>query len=327
MVAAPDHDDAAAARPRSRWRPIASVLLATAMVAWVMARVDWNAFVAQLLALRYAPYLAFMMAFVLALLTCDVVATRYVYRSTVAPVGFRELFVVRGASYLPSLVNHHIGQAWITYLLSRIHGVPLARVAGATLVSYATWGGCMLVLGAGALWAAELPVLWVLAPLVLGLAYLVVLWLRPAQLCERRLLAPLFEAGVGGHLRAMLLRAPHAAVLFVGTWVPFLFFGVEVPLASALIYVPILMVAVTLPLTPAGLGTRDALAITFFEGFVAAGTHEERLAAIAAATTTTVAAITAIDVALGVLLLPAATRLVAQKPAHAGAPGASPHAV
>lgn len=311
MEGAPDQAHAqAATRRSSRWRTIFSLALAAAMVAWVLARIDWSTFVAQLVALRYGPYLAFMTAFVLALLTCDVVATRYVYRSTVAPVTFRELFVVRGASYLPSLVNHHIGQAWITYYLSRIHGVPLARVAGATLVGYATWAGCMLLFGAAALWATGLPVGWVLVPLVLGLAYLLVLHLRPAALRDRRLLAPLFEAGVGGHLRAMLLRAPHALVLFIGTWVPFLFFGVEIPLEAALVYVPILMVVVTLPLTPAGLGTRDALAATFFEAFVAAGTQEERLAAIAAATTTAVAAITAIDVVLGLALLPAAGRLI-----------------
>ena len=310
MKVAPAPDDTGGTPSRTRWRTAASLGIGAVMVAWVLTRVDWNAFVAQLLALRYGAYMAFMAAFVVALLICDVAATRYVYRSTIAPVGFRELFVVRGASYLPSLVNHHIGQAWVTYLLSKIHGVPLARVAGATLVVYATWAGCMLLLGAAALWAADLPVLWAIAPLALGVAYLVLLWLRPARLRDRRLLAPLFEAGVGGHIRALLLRIPHAAVLFVGTWVPFLFFGVDIPLASALAYVPILMVAVTLPLTPAGLGTRDALAATFFEGFVAAATHEERLAAIAAATATTVAAITIIDILLGLLLLPAATDLL-----------------
>jgi hypothetical protein len=313
MSAASDQPIAGTLTPKrgsARWRPLASLALAVAMVAWVFSRIDWDVFVAELTHLRYGPFLAFMLTFVVALLSCDVLATGYIYRSTVAPIRFRELFVVRGASYLPSLINHHVGQAWITYYLARIYGVSLARVAGATLIGYATWAGCMLLLGTAGMWAAGFAVGWVIVPVVLGLGYLAILHARPRALVSRRLLSPLFEAGVGGHIRAMFLRLPHAAVLFIGTWVPFLFFGVEIPFGAALVYVPILMVAVTVPITPQGIGTRDALAATFFQGYALAQTEEGKLAAIAAATATTVAAITLIDVVLGLLLLPGATRLI-----------------
>jgi lysylphosphatidylglycerol synthase-like protein len=293
-------------------RRIFPFALALVLVGWVLSRVDWHAFLVQLRAVHYPSYLAFMAAFIVALLAADTVATVYVFRAAVARVRFRELFVVRGASYLPSLLNHHVGQAWLTYFVSRAYDVPLARVAAGTLGVYVTWGGCILLLGAASLGSAGLPIAWTLLPLGLGLAYLVLLAVKPAPLARSRLLGPLFELGVRGHVTAMVLRIPHIVVLFAGAWVPLWFFGVRVPFVAALTYVPILMVAVTLPLTPLGFGTRDALAAAFFEPY-AAGSHEERLAAIAASTTTTAVTIMVLDVIVGLALARAAARLLPAK--------------
>ena len=95
---------------------------------------------------------------------------------------------------------------------------------------------------------------------------------------------------------------------------PFLFFGVDVPFSAALLYVPILMVAVTLPLTPIGLGTRDALAVQFFAPYVQAATEAERIAAVAASTMATAVALILLEAALGLLLLRSATRRIQVEP-------------
>jgi len=215
-----------------------------------------------------------------------------IYRASVANIRFRDFFVLRGASYLPSILNHHLGQAFITLALSRIHGVPLARVAGATLLVYASWMGCILGLACVAIVLVGKPLAWLALPLGAGIAYLVILALRPAPLARMRVLAPLFEAGVIGHLRALVARLPHLAVLFLGTWLPFWFFDVRIPVAAAFTYVPIVMVAVTLPLTPQGFGTRDVLAATFFEQYAPHAPSADRLAAVAACTTAWGVAIT-----------------------------------
>jgi hypothetical protein len=137
----------------------------------------------------------------------------------------------------------------------------------------------------------------------LGLSYLVLLAVRPAVLARTRLLAPLFEAGVSGHLVALAARLPHLVVLFLGTWLPFWFFDVPIPFGDALGTIPVLMVVVTLPLTPQGFGTRDVVAAVFFERFATGATHEARLAALAAATTSWGLAITVAEVALGLAML------------------------
>ncbi|WP_234022843.1 lysylphosphatidylglycerol synthase domain-containing protein [Sorangium cellulosum] len=312
----PHDGGAAAARPHDgglperatprllrRARRALPFVLAAALVAFTLGRLDGSKFLAALARVDAPLFLGFAVLFVLALLAADTFATVLVYRRAVAPVAFRDFLVLRGASYLPSLLNHHVGQAFITVFLSRVHGVPLARVAGATLVVYASWLGCLLALGAVAFPANGASLGWSALLLGIGGLYLALLALRPARLARARLLAPLFEAGVRGHLLALAARLPHLVVLFAGTWLPFWFFGVRIPVGAALTYIPILMVAVTLPLTPQGFGTRDVLAAALFERFAAGATREERLAAIAASTTAWAVAITLVEAALGLALL------------------------
>jgi hypothetical protein len=151
--------------------------------------------------------------------------------------------------------------------------------------------------------ATGAPVGWLVPPVVAGIGYLIVLAVRPRRLAEVGLLKPLFEAGVTGHLVAAAARVPHAVVLFLGTWLPLSFFGVEVPLGAALAFVPIVMVAVTLPITPQGFGTRELLATTLFARYAAGADPEEQRAAVAAAMLSWGVVMTALEAALGVLLI------------------------
>lgn len=291
------------AAPAPAWRRALPFVIAAALIALTLRKVDLRTFVRHLASVNAPAFLGFGLLFVFALLTADAFATTIVYRRSVAPIRFVDFWILRGASYLPSLLNHHVGQVFLTYYIARGYGVPLARMAGGTLLVYVSWMGLLAGTGCVAMVAAGQPLFLPALIVGAGLAYLIVIALRPAFLARTKLLAPLFEAGLGGHLIALVVRLPHLVVLFLGTWLPFPFFGVDIPALSALAYVPILMVGATLPITPQGLGTRDLLAVTFFERFVSAPTHEERLAAIAAATTSWVVAFTLIEGLLGLLLL------------------------
>ena len=186
--------------------------------------------------------------------------------------------------------------------LARDHGVSVARMAGATLLVYASWSGCLLGIGCLAMLVTH-KLAAVAAILLAGSIYLTIIVLQPRFLARNKFLAPLFEAGLLGDLVALAVRAPHAVVLFFGTWLPFLFFGVNVPFATALTLIPIVMIAVTLPITPQGLGTRDVLAGTFFAAFAPGPTPEDRLAVVLAVTTTWGVAVTLVDALVGLALL------------------------
>ena len=151
---------------------------------------------------------------------------------------------------------------------------------------------------------------------VAGLAYLAVIHRAPKFLAKRQVLAPLFDVGVKGQLAALALRLPHMVVLFLGSWLPFWFFGVKIPVGAALAYVHVLMIIVALPVTPQGVGTRDWFALAYFAKF-AEGAMSERESAVAATTLSFAAMISILQAVFGLFLMHRALRILAARAAAA----------
>lgn len=296
------------------WRRVLPLVVGGALFAYVVSRIDAKDFLHALRGTNYVAFLGFCVVFNLTLLSADAMATAHVYRTSVAPVRFRELFVIRGASYLPSIVNHHVGQAWLTYFLSKMYRAPLLRVAGATLLVYATTLGALYLfflvgLLAGHGQTGEWGVVLASCVAAAGAVYVAILLYKPRFLLERQVSAPLVEAGVRGHLVALAYRLPHVLVQFFGAWLPFWFFGIRVPLADALTVMPIIMFVVALPISPQGLGTRDALALAFLQHY-APGTPEQQASAIAATTLSWLGALTIVQLFLSPPLMKRAYALL-----------------
>jgi hypothetical protein len=306
---------------RPLWKRIAPFVIALALVGYVLHKLDLRTVIAHIRSVNYPAFLAFVAVFTVANLAADALATSYVYRRTVAPVKTREFLLIRGASYLPSLLNHHVGQAWLTWYMSQAYNAPLLRVTGATLLVYATTFGSLFLLGAMALLLDPHPQMWlvvvVAAGIVSGLGYLVVIRAAPGFLSRRKVLSPLFEVGVAGHLKMLALRLPHVIVLFFGTWLPFWFFGVRIPTTAALAYVPVLMVVQALPITPQGVGARDVFAQHYFSQFGPAGNAQ---AAVAATTLSFAATIVLTQIVFSLLLMQRALKALRRAgPENSGA--------
>lgn len=299
------------------WRRLLPLLVGGTLFAIVLSRLDFATFTEALHRTNYLAFSAFIVAFSVALLVADVLASTFAYARTVGSVRFRDLFVIRGASYLPSILNHHVGQAWLTYFLAKTRGVSLARTAGATLFVYATTLAALFAFLLLGLPFNHGRVVW-LMPVVItvsvaGVGYILAIAIRPRWLADRALLAPLFEAGVRGHLTAVAVRMPHMMVQFAGTWIPFLFFGVELPFVDALALLPVIMLAVTLPVSPQGLGTREALSIALLSAY-ATGNAAERSAVIAASTLSWLVLLTLVQLLLSLVFMRSAYRLLDVKP-------------
>ncbi len=310
---------------RPWWKRLLPFGVAAILTMLLVLRLDLTAFLTQIKQANYALFVVFCCGFVLCLLCADAFATSFVYRRTVCPIGVRELALVRGASYLPSLLNHHVGQAWLTWYMSRAYRAPLWRVAGATLLVYATTFASLFLFGALSLCFDHTQTSWLLPLLVVGgvsgIAYLIVIRIAPLSLAKHQVLAPLFEIGVKGHLQALAMRLPHMLVLFLGSWIPFAFFGVKIPPGAAFAYVPILMVIAALPISPQGVGTRDWFALHYFSQFATGETVQGREAAIAATTLSFVVGISLFQAILALTLMHRALRVLAKT--HAGV---EPHA-
>ena len=316
-MSAPAFDAAPGESPKPTttplWRRLLPFALATLLVALILARLDIALLVSQLGRADYPGLVLFAAAVTFSLLAADTFATVGIYRRTVCPITFRQLFVLRAASYLPSLLNHHVGQAWLTYFLAKVYRAPLWRVAGATLLTYATTLGCLLLFGVLAVPFNVERIPW-LVPLLGGVTALAFLYLgaiaaKPRFLREWQTTAPLVEVGVRGHLVAFVYRIPHMVVLFAGSWLVFWFFGIRIPLGHALATVPLLMLVAALPITPQGMGTRDLLSIQLFSRY-AAGTPDEQRAAIVAATLSWACALTVVQLIVSSIYMRKARRLL-----------------
>jgi hypothetical protein len=221
----------------------------------------------------------------------------------VARLSFREVLVVRGATYLLALVNYTVGQGAIVYFVNRSRGVPLLRGTAAVLLIMGTNILVLLVFASvGLLIAPDLPP--ALRRIVLGAyvalaAYLVLLVLRPSWLTSRPIFDVLFAAGVSGHLKAMLVRVPHLGILMVLTYTSLRAFGVQVPVSQAILYIPVIYFIAVLPIAVMGLGTTQAALIYFLSGYVPGATPAAAKAALVAASLSSQAVALVIQVMIG----------------------------
>lgn len=299
----------------STLRKVVPFVILAILLTLIYLRIDRRAFLDALAKLDVPTFLAFAFVWQVVLLGADALGNYAAYRLTMPNVRWGDFYVFRGASYLPGILNHHLGQAYLTYLMSKLAKIPVARAGGATLISYAGWAGCLLGCVAVALPLAGEPLGYVPIILGAGVLYLAVIVLKPKRLQRFALLGPLFEAGLKGHAIALAARLPHMMVMVFGTWAAYFFFDVEIPVGRAMLNLPIILVATTLPITPGGGGTREEISNRFFWSFAPGSGKEEQMGHLTAATLAWSASITL----SGVILALFCTRVVKRRLAAVGA--------
>jgi hypothetical protein len=163
------------------------------------------------------------------------------------------------------------------------HDVGAARATGTALLTT----GILLVellllaaIGSTVADAGGLPLAVIRKITAVGLLafalYLVLIRLAPPVLARRPVLAPLFDGGVSGHLKALLVRTPHVAGHILFQWFLLRMFGVAVPLSVAAALLPVLFVVGWIPIGIQGLGTKQVAAIALFAGYATGTNPEER---------------------------------------------------
>ena len=102
-------------------------------------------------------------------------------------------------------------------------------------------------------------------------------------------------------------------MLFVGTWVPFEFFGVHIPVEQAFALIPVILLVLAFPITPQNFKTRDAVTLFLLTSFYD-GTPAAARAAIAASTISWGVLLTLIQLPLSLALMAAARKRMRPPP-------------
>lgn len=253
-------------------KKIAPYLIAAVALGWVLRHIDHRKL---LTVLHQAPMGAFiaMSAFMLVLnCAADTFAMSAVFRRFGTRVPYKDLYLVRASTYLLAVVNYHVGQAAIVGYLYRVKRVPLLRASGWILfIIGINVGTLFLLASAGATrTTGQLSVMrWI--PLACGIGivvYATLLTIKPRILAERRILNPLFEMGIPGHVFGVLVRLPHICVLLVWHFVSLRMFGVQVTPGAALLYLPAYFAVSSLPVNVNGIGVAQLVALFFFMPYV-----------------------------------------------------------
>ncbi len=244
---------------------------------------------------------------VLAVYLADSFAIVKTFGWFVARLGYREVLIVRGATYLLALVNYAVGQGAIIYFVNRTRKVPILRGTAAVLLIMGINVLMLLVLATiGLVTASEVSsgVRLVLLVAYLGLVvYIVLVALRPRWLVARPILDVLLTAGLKGHLRAMLVRLPHICTLLVLSWVSMAGFGVIIPVTKAVLCLPIVYFVTVLPISVQGLGTTQAMMILFFAEYAPGATAGAREAVVLAASLLTQVVANVIQIGIGLVCM------------------------
>lgn len=272
--------------PGARVRQILPWLAAAALIAWLLHRVPLGE-VRE--ALRHGPYLA-LLAYVLLEYVLTLPADAFATREALAVVGvrrtFAELMLARAATYLLGLLSYFASLGGIGWWVAR-GGTRAARATGSVLLLMVTNGFAMVLVAAAGL-LAGLPagavqqidrevLLLLIGGALLGLVlYLAVIAARVRWLAGWGVLAPLFEAGVAGHVRAIAARLPHMLVLALLHWGAFRLWGIAIPFFQGTALMAVVLLISALPVTPNGLGTTQVLQVLFFGAWAHGATAEAR---------------------------------------------------
>jgi uncharacterized membrane protein YbhN (UPF0104 family) len=223
-----------------------------------------------------------------------------------APLSFAQVLVVRGATYLLAAINYNVGQGAMVYFIHRAKGTTVMRgVATLLLVLGINVLALLGLATVGLFIAPDIPrvVRIVVAVAFAGLGvYALAVALKPRWLAERPLFDVLLGAGLGGHLKALVVRLPHIAALVFYLTSMMHAFGVAVPIRQALVTLPLVFFIAVLPISVQGLGTTQAAMIFFFARY-APGNAEAQKAAVVASSLFAQAVSTCLQAVLGLACL------------------------
>jgi hypothetical protein len=277
---------------------------------WVFATVPlaraWQALVAA----GPASVLGISAGYFLYTFAADALATWATFGWFCAKLRLRDVIAIRGVTYLLALVNYNVGQGGIVYFVVKKHGVGVARATGTILLTMGVLLVALLLLAAVGSTAAGAgdPRLGAMQKITaVGLVgfvlYLVLIRVRPPWLTRRELLAPLFDAGITGHFKALLVRFPHVAGHVLFQWALLRLFRVEVPFLAAASLLPVVFVVGWIPIAVQGLGTQQVASIALFAKYATGTTADERAAQVVAFSLTLSALMVCFSAILGLAFM------------------------
>lgn len=233
-------------------------------------------------------FLLYSLSYFLLVWILDCFALKHFISRFSTPVTLREIFFVRGATYLLMIINYPLSQGALAVYLNKTHHANIAKSLGT--VGFVMMADLLLILTSG---LAALSFTHVefggvdlnraafkLVPLLyVGFFFWVWVWKKTDQgilkkwrrfkiinwLLSHDVFLIFREANFRDYLVLFAWRLPLLVIVLAGYNFALFSFHARLDWTTIFLFNPIIMLASTLPITPAGLGTGQYLTMLFFQ--------------------------------------------------------------
>jgi uncharacterized membrane protein YbhN (UPF0104 family) len=282
QAARPGPGGAGDGRPRGRsprWRRAAPFLAAAGIMAWLFLHIDRAAFLAAVESADVSLFVPWLLAFVLATFVLDAQNLAAVLRELGHPMSFRSLVGIRGGTYLLMTLDHTLGLGALAWCLQRELSIPALRVAGLMLFfnTITQFTLVAMTIAGLALITPATPLLRYFLVACIVFAGAVVLFVGAGKTLASRgqgtgiwsssLLRVFHEASWKGYCSLVFWRVVYYVPFIVFFSVGARAFHMNIPMIALTAYVPIILLVISMPVTPGGFGTAQAAMIYLFGGY------------------------------------------------------------
>ncbi len=257
-------------------------LVGAVMLAYLVWRIEINPLLDALSRADVALYFPVVTVFILVNFLADTQNLNALLIYSGTPIPFRDSVIIRGASYLLMIIDYTLGMGSIVYYLKKYKNVPMASGTGSMLfLNYITHISLLIMAIAGCLMAAASGVLTpVLSNIALVAAILLALAIITIIIMKKLPDKPFLKKIKDSMIWKIFIVSPFTSYLmntifrcgFYFTFVLFFYvavraFNMDIPFAEVVVYVPVILLVISIPISAFGLGTSQAAMLLLFREY------------------------------------------------------------
>ncbi|MDY6822555.1 MAG: lysylphosphatidylglycerol synthase domain-containing protein [Thermodesulfobacteriota bacterium] len=252
---------------------------AVILLSYLFYYIDIKAFLTALLKADPGAYFFWLITFGITAFVLDVQNLRYLFLKFNYDVPLRKLFNIRGVSYLAMIVNYTIGIGSISLFLKRDAGIPLFRSASILLVYNSATQNCLAFLTAVGFLFYQVPStiadsVFIISISIFSVSIVIISVLKYLngngkldRFTALEIVKVFYELPWKSYILITFWRCIYYLSFLVFFYFAVRAFNMDIPIAAIVVYVPMILLIISLPVAPFGLGTSQGAMILFFKDY------------------------------------------------------------
>jgi len=253
--------------------------VAAVILTFLFYRVDVRHFVQSMQVADLSTYVPWLIVFCLAWFFFDVQNIQATVNQYGYTVSFRDTMSMRGVTYLLMIIDYTLGMGGMALYLRNNEDIPIVKSTGLMMVYTGVTQFSLFIMAAIGCWLGDMSsplfrtvfVTCVSLAAVYVAAIIVIKLLpekgRTGRFKNLTIVKLYHEVSWQGYVSFTAWRITYYATYILFYYIVMPFFGMHVPLAVLITAVPLILLVISFPVTPFGLGTAQAAMLFLFKGY------------------------------------------------------------